>query len=156
MLGTTRILNDISRGSRTVFFLRKRIFPLFLVGDYLDHQAHFEATMLESSLVWKRLKKTLDGILETLSWRNIGAVTGGSAVARSLISTGIETDRINPRRGAMALFATFVLWYYMLRTLLLFFIPGAYSYAGWAGGLILGFLLVYVYLYLAKNTGRDA
>ncbi len=124
-------------GSHTLSFVRTRIWPLLLVGDYLDRPLRLNSTTLEDSVFWTRLSAAL---ARTGSW--FGSLRESCALAESrllkkLRATGLPDA---PRRTT-AIAVLFCAVYYLFRILLQLWLPTAQYRAGWASGLALALLL---------------
>lgn len=132
----SRILN----GSFTVDLVRTRIWPVFLVGDYIDRPFRLDSAMLESSVLWARLNRAFTGSSAwLLSVPKFLALPESRLLSKLGAIGSFEPAKTN--RLAMVFALLFTIVYYLLRIILQAWLPAAQFRAGWVSGLVLALMM---------------
>ncbi len=133
-------VSGVVNGSHTLNFVRTRIWPVLLVGDYLDRPLRIDSATLEGSVIWPRLRNVL-----ARSAAGLRSVPGLLSLPESgLLGKFHEigrADAADAKRRAMAFAILFTAVYYAFRILVQIWIPAAQYRAGWTAGPVLALIL---------------
>ncbi len=131
---------SVVTGSRTLNFVRRRIWPLLLVGDYLDRPPGLDSSTLDNSIFRARLR---DALVRPTRW--LRSVPGLLSLPESRLLARFRelgrTGATDAKRRAMAFALLFAVLYYALRIPVQIWLPTAHYRAGWTAGLALTLIL---------------
>ena len=126
----------VMRGSMVADFIHHRIWPVFMVDNYLDCQLRIDSTTLNNSVVWARCHDLVLWSKNAVSFRPDLTFFEKSRISEDIKKTGSLDGR-----QITALFILFLVIYYAVRLVLHAFFPDGYLRAGWGAGVALALLI---------------
>ena len=167
---TTHFLKKMSDGSRLLKFagssagtVRKiitgsRVVSFFKVGDYLDVDSKPLVSPLKNAKIYRKTSDLVVPLIHRARSRIKNLHLDQSAVALWTEGRKRQREEILTRRNILAFGLAFLGVFYILRLLLLTFIPQGDFRISWRAGLLLTLMLIVILLQLApkKNSSSQA
>ena len=141
--------------SRVAGFLRRRVFPVFLVGNYLDRESDFLMNTCDHSMAFGYCRRVLfSGMVKLRALGEIAFSPRGELLSRLFMFVK-EIESGGRKKVIAGTLLLFLAVFYLLRWVLLRLFPDASLYSRWSTGIILAILLA-VLLYLTAGSDNRA
>ncbi|MFH1070018.1 MAG: hypothetical protein V1794_10410 [Candidatus Glassbacteria bacterium] len=149
-----QLAGDILDNSLAAGFLRDRLFPHFLVEDYLGRDSTLLVKTFGQSLVYRLVDKVISSVLEMTRALAAAVFRPRGLVLSLLAGLGTAVARGGRKRSIAVIVLLYAAAYYTLRWILLRLFPEADVYSSWSAGIILAVLFAVLLFLTAGSSDR--